>query len=495
MVSATIRNQNENGTVQEVEFDSNNPVPVETTDPVYVPAEFTKLTSNTGASLIQKGNLNKIKFTPRVLNEHAESSREIQATVTSTNTVGQVFKASKNNISALMISLESAAGIALDNFESYANSGELQAVWVKSGTSEATLEESIVKTGDKAMSLPCGLLDGEWVDTITLTDYTDFTGSFDAYFTNTFAKVKVSVFIGDGINTKSLQLTQPDRDLWTKFEVSEAAMSEDSGGTTNVAAITKIGFRVDEKDLGSVCIIDNLAATPPPGDVKLKLWDMGTTKPVIGVTSIDDGAQYTQMGAALAASYDLSLLGGFRVYHVHQFTAGINKSVPSNELLNIGHYYIFQIEYVDTDVNVYGPDTSFGTQYYNNGFAFTAPDESTAISATTAPADSAYSDLMFGIFSAQDVYFTSVTWRFDAAPNGGSAIHVFLESTDMKITDVVVDHEVAPEQEFTTDISLRPMLLEDGGKLEFYYNDDHTDSVSKVIGEAKFLYEPPIVNG
>ena len=460
-----------------------------------VPTSFTKITSNTGAALIQKGNLNKIKFTPRILNEHVESSREIQGTVTSTNNVCQVFLNSKDNISALMLALESAAGIALDNFEGYTNSAELQAAWVKSGTSEATLEETIVKTGAKAMSLPCSIIDGEWIDTITLTDYTDFTGSFDAYFTNTFAKVKVSVFIGDGTNTKSLQLTQPDRDLWTKFEVSEAAMNEDQAGTTNVSAITKIGFRVDEKDLGSVCIIDNLEATPPPGDVKIKLWDMGTTKPVIGVTSIDDGTQYTQIGAAEAASYDLALIGGFRVYHVHQFTAGIRKSVPSNELLNVGHYYVIQLEYVDTDVSVYGPDTSFSTQYYNNGFAFTAPDEATAISATTEPVDNTYSDLMFGIFSTQDVYFTSVTWRFDGEPNGNSAIHVFLESPDMEITDVVVDHEVAPEQTFTTDISFRPMKLEDGGALEFYYNDDHTDPVTKVIGEAKFFYEPPLVNG
>jgi len=34
-------------------------------------------------------------------------------------------------------------------------------------------------------------------------------------------------------------------------------------------------------------------------------------------------------------------------------------------------------------------------------------------------------------------------------------------------------------------VSLRPMFL----------GDDHTDAVTKVIGEAKFLYEPPVVNG
>jgi len=464
-------------------------------DLIGVPKSFTKITANTGASPIQKGNLNKIKFTPRILNEHAESSREIQATITSTNIVGQVFKASKDNISALMLTLESAAGISLDTFEGYANSGELQASWVKNGTNEAELEEVIVKTGNKSMALHCDILNDEWIYTIGSTNYTDFTGSFDAYFTDEFSKLKVRVFIGDGTNTKSAPLPQTHRNIWEKFEVNEAAMTEDGGGTTNVLAITKVGFRVNAKNSGGLCYIDNLIATPPPGDIRIKLWDMGTTEPVIGATSINDGAQYNQIGAALAASYEMPLLGGFRLYHIHQFTAGINKTVPSNELLNIGNYYIIQLEYIDTDVNVYGPNTSFDTQYYNSGFAFTAPNESTAISAPSVPVNSEFSDLMFGIFSTQDVYFTSVTWRFDAEPNGNSDIHVFLESSNMIITDIVVDHEISPEQEFTTDLKTRPMFLGDGGNLEFYYNDDHSDGVTIVIGEAKFLYEPPITNG
>jgi len=469
-----------------------NPYPVTTS--FGVPKTFTRLTSNTGSSTISKGNLNKIAFIPRILNEQVESSREIQSVVTSSNIVGQVFQASKDNISALMLTLESAAGISLDNFESYANTTALRVEWVKSGTNEADLEETIVKTGDKAMSLLGTVLNDEWVNTITSTDYTDFTGSFDAYFDKEFDKFKVSVFIGDGTNTKSAQLAQKDKNIWGKYEVSEASMSEDGGGTTDVTAITKIGFRIDDAEGGKVSIIDNLIATPPPGDIRIKLWDMGTSIPVAGVTSIDSGNQYVTIGAALAASYAQPLLGGKRVYHIHEFTAGTNKALPNNPLLTPDNYYIIQLEYIDTDVNVYGPDTSFSHQYYSNGFAFTAPNESTAIALPATPADNTYSDIMFGIFSMQDVYYTSISWRFDAEPNGDSAIHVFIEDTSMVITDMVVDHEVQPEQEFTTDINLRPMFSEDGGKLEFYYNDDHSDAVSKVIGEAKFLYETPETN-
>jgi len=455
-----------------------------------VPASFTKETANTGSSNISKGNLNKINFIPRVLNEHVESSREVQGVITSSNIVGQIFKASKDNISALMLTLESAAGIALDDFESYADSAALQAAWVESGSNLATLEEVIVKTGNKAMSLPTVTVDDEWVDTITSTDYTEYTGSLDAYFSRGYSQQKVSIFIGDGTNTKSFQLTQSAANSWDHYEIDEVAMTEDGGGTTDITAITKIGFRVDDRHGGSECIIDNLTATPPPGDIEIKLWDMGATLPAAGVASINDGTQYDRLGAALASSYIMTLEGGKKVYHIHMLTAGTDKWEPATEQLTVGNYYLVQLGYVDTDVSVYGPDTSFSTNYYENGYAFTAPDEATAITAIGS-----YSDLMFGIFSTQDIYIITTSWRFDAAPNGSSGVHVFLEDKNMVITDVVVDHAVSPEQRFSIDTSMRPMLLSDGGKLEFYYNDDHTDSVTKVVGAIKFLYVPPTVNG
>ena len=102
---------------------------------------------------------------------------------------------------------------------------------------------------------------------------------------------------------------------------------------------------------------------------------------------------------------------------------------------------------------------------------------------------------MFNILSTQDVHLVKASWRFDAAPNGNSEITVFLEDTNMKITDVVVDREHSPEQSFTNDLSLRPQFLEDGGKLEYYFNDDFTDDVTKINVEMQFLYIPPIIHG
>lgn len=173
-------------------------------------------------------------------------------------------------------------------------------------------------------------------------------------------------------------------------------MTEDGGGTTDPTAITKIGFRVADKDAADSGYIDNLVATPPPGTVQVKLWDMGTSIPVTSVTSIDDGTQYSELGdrglngGTVDSEITVSLLGGKKTYQLNDFVAGTALEIPSNTILNSGNYYAITIHYVDTDVNIYGPDTSFAYNYYTNGYAFTAPDESTAI---TAIGD--YSDLSF----------------------------------------------------------------------------------------------------
>jgi len=216
---------------------------------------------------------------------------------------------------------------------------------------------------------------------------------------------------------------------------------------------------------------------------------MGTSLPASGTTSINSGTQYTKIGGT-ASSYTLSLLGGKRLYHIREFTCGNEKAIPTNELLNKDHYYIIELKYIDTDIDVFGPNSSFNYNYYNNGYAFTAPNEATAITQIGT-----YNDIMFTVFSTQDIYITEIEWMFDDVPNGDSDISVFLEDTDMKITDMIVDHEEEPPQESEENVSSRPMFLEDGGKLEFYYSDDFTDGVSQVKTEMFFYYEPPIVNG
>ena len=457
-----------------------------------VPGGFSKLTSNASTVQISKGGQNKIDFFPRILNEHQESSREIQSVITSSNTVNQIIKISQDNMSALMTTMESANSVSIDDFEGYANSAALQAVWVASGAL-ATLETVIVDTGAQAMSLPTTNLTDEWERTAAPQNFTGYTGIFKAYFSHVFSQQQLAVYIEDSVgNNKSFTIQQETNNQWCDCAVNEAAMVENPANTldTDITDIIKIGYRVITKRLGGTVKIDELASVPPGGEVEIKWWDMGEEAPVPGVTSIDDGTQYDQIGGVASSSYFLQLLGGKRTYHIDGFTAGSDVSIPTNKTLNVGNYYLLELKYVDTDVNVYGADTSFNKDYYTNGFACTAPDEATPITAIGE-----FSDLMFGILSAQDVYFIKIGWRFNTAPNGDSSISVLLEDIDMDIIDVIIDHEDAPEQEFDKDLSIRPSFLPRGGKLEFYYDDDPLDSVTSVRGEVSFLYKPPVVNG
>jgi hypothetical protein len=462
-----------------------------------VPKAFTQTTASGGDFLISKGQLNKLRLRPCIRNEHCESSRTIQGVVSSGNIVGQIFKASKNNINCLGLTLESSEGTIIDNFETYANSAALQVEWEETdATDKAELETVIVKTGTKSMRLPMGatVLD-KWINTVVSVDYTDYTFSLDFYQSASFAAAGMEFFIGDGTETKSIDLTIQDENVWQHFDININAMSEDSGTPVTVTAITKIGFRLSNRAQNALGYVDNLIATPPPGFVDIELWDMGASIPVSGVESIDSGTQYEQLGdlgingGTVAAEVRLDLQGGKRLYNATRFIAGVAFEIPTNQALTVDNYYIVTLNYVDTEVNVYGPDPTFLTDYYENGYAFTAPDKSTAITAIGP-----YSDLMFIISSTQDVYIAGYFQFLDDTPGNNSKTNIFIENIDMGIEGIIVGNATA-QQNIIVDLSLRPYYLPVGGKFEQYYNDDFTDSVTSLNMQISYLFEPPDING
>lgn len=460
-----------------------------------VPIEYTHQSSNGNVYPIQKAQLNKYRLRPALLNEHVETSREVQAAVASGLHVGQFFKASQDNINGCMVTLESSEGISLDDFESYADSAALQAAWVES-INPAILETVIVHEGSQSMRLPLTTNGDEWVKTIASADFTNYIGEFAFYQTVVFGLLgaEVSVFIGDGTNTKSFPITFAEVGGWNHIEVPEAAMVEDGGGTTNAAAIIKIGFRVVRKKLGAFVYIDNLAATPPPGSVSLELWNMGSVLPEAGVTSLNDGTQITELGDAgiggsLVSTVNLSLLGGKRLYTVKDFAAGLALEIPGNETLVVGEYYALLIKYVDTDVNVFGPNTAYEVNYYENGYAFTCPDYATPVTALGP-----YNDCMFGILSTQDVWLNTLVKAYNAAPGAAASENLFIEDRNMVITDIAVG-ENQPFQSMQVEFRDRSFHLPKGGKFEVYHNDDYTDSTSFLNLIIGYIYEKQEVNG
>ncbi|GAG10830.1 unnamed protein product, partial [marine sediment metagenome] len=165
--------------------------------PPEMPETFTRQTASGRTFTINKGQLNKYRLRPAILNEHAESSREVQASVTNGLIVGQIFRASQDNINGLLSTIESAASESIDDFESYTNSAGLQAQWQPTDTNDpALLATVIVKTGDKSMLLPLDatILD-EWAKTNTVLDLTGYTVSIDWYQTISYLNTKAMLFV------------------------------------------------------------------------------------------------------------------------------------------------------------------------------------------------------------------------------------------------------------------------------------------------------------
>jgi hypothetical protein len=459
-----------------------------------IPHTFTA-TSATGTNfLLSKGQLNKLRLRPQIINEHVESSRNLVDVVTSTNIVGQIFKASHDNINGIEFTARTEQDFVVDDFESYTDSADLQADWVASNPAElALLETTIVHEGTQAMNLP-GEADvgDEWEVTLAPTDLTDATGSLWIQQTHAYSALKLRFYVGDGVNTKSAPIVVQNVDIWEEIEIPETLLTEDGGGTTDITNITKVGFRLEDARVNSQIYIDLMTAALAPGSVKLKLWDMGTEIPVSGVTSIDDGTQYTKLGDAgisgvQVADISLILTGGFRQYHVNEFVAGPALEIPTNELLTVGNYYMITFNYVDKDIEMYGSNPAWDN-YYENGYSFSAPDESTAITATGAN-----EDLQFIIYSTQDVYIRSFLQFQNAQPGNNSSALMDIEDKNMKITSVVIAG-VKGEQIVQQDFG-RPPLLDKGGKFELNYNDDATDSVTAINLIMTHYFAPESVNG
>jgi hypothetical protein len=460
-----------------------------------VPHEYSKQTASGGTFLVQKGQLNSFRLRPQILNEHAESSRVAQTIVTASNIAGQIFKASQNNINGFSFSAESAGGSILDDFESYADNAALQAVWVATGEL-ADVETTTVFEGAQSMYLPAGAgsTGDEWANTFASIDLTGFTGQFQINSNKEYKDVQMRLFVEDSLgNTNSRQIVQSNKDVWTKIVAPIDSLTADDVTPADLTDIVKIGYRVEKERNDGFMIVDILISVPGPGSVQLKLWDMGATLPTSGVTALADGTQYTTLGdlgisGNQVGEINVELLGGKRFYHVNEFVAGTAKEIPANVELTVGNYYAVTIHHVDTETTIYGPDQSFGHDYYASGFGFTAPDSATAITALGAN-----QDLSFLVYSSQDAYVTEVSIFLDAAPNGASQTTLYVEDIDMARTDVLIA-PVKSVQVATQSLTI-PFYMEQGGKFEDEYNDDITDPVKVANLIMQYRFIPPTVNG
>lgn len=487
---------------------------------------YTKYTSSSEKFNILPGNLNKLRLRPQIQNEHAESSRENMGTVTSSVTMGQFFRASVDNINGISLTAQSAETFAsMDGITAgagenkagtmeYTSDGALQAEYIKSGSVEAvrsafTDDNSVTQDGSWACKIPLSTLGDKWTATLTSTDLSNVTFSMKFAQESVYNLAKVYFFIGDGTNTKSFPLSVSGADLWNTFTFTETSMSvtanDDTATTPDMTAITKMGFRVDDKNPSTFGYADSITYQAEAGSFDLELWDFGTTLPTGDGTEdyTSVGTQYEELGdrgigGVVEASVNVPLLGGKRKYHIDEFIAGVALEHPDNTPLTVGNYYGLVIKYVDTDVSIFGPNTAFETDYYSSGYAWKAEVADDYIDKIDGAVGSgAYSDLMFQIFSSQDVYVVDTAMFASSAPGINSDIAIFAEDSQMRIVDIPASLQKGGfgRTQLSMDLSSRPVFLEEGGKWEAYYNDDPEDGTDTILFSMGYYFIPPTTYG
>ena len=513
--------------VPEITINSDGSINVNNTVVNGIPTTYNKMTQNSETFNILPGNLNKLRIRPQIQNEYAESSREAMDNVDSSTVVGQMFRASQTNINGISLTLQSGAAFAsmdaitADTGSSeqkagtmeYSSDAEMQEEWIKSGAVEAvrsafTDDALVTQDGNFAVKVPMNVAGVEWRVTLTSTDLSGVTLSLKYATTKEWNKAKAYFFIGDGTNTKSYPLTTATKNIWQTFKFAETAMAvtgdDDTVTTPTMSAITKMGIRITDSDAGEFAYADSITYQAEPGSLDMELWDMGAALPASdGTVDYTTGTQYEEIGdrgigGVVVSTLRFSLIGGKRKYHIDEFIAGTAPEKPDNTLLTVGNYYALVLKYVDTDVIVYGPDTTIANNYYTSGYGWKAETANDLIDIIPgANGAGAYSDLMFQIFSTQDVYIINAHLLVDAAPGGDADVAIFSEGANMEIDDIVASVQKGGfgRTELIYDISCCPSFLENGGKFEAYYNDDPTDDVTSASFSMQYKFIPPTVYG
>ena len=458
-----------------------------------VPDTFTKMTSSEEEFYIMNGQLNQFIHRPMIINEHQESGRSIRAVIDSSTMVGQIFRASQDNINSMYLTLEPTGVYTFDDFESYTTSSDLQTVWSSTGSYDPELDTTYVANGNKSMKLHAYNTGDSYYTTFTAVDFTNTVGSFNALFTKSYDSMKFKVFIKDSSgNTRSIDIVQNSVYTWRHFEFDVDAMQEEQETPTNLADIVVLGFYVEDRDYRDYMYVDDITYTSNSGNVVVELWDLGTSEPINNVTKLTDGVRYEQIGDHVTSEgmsyYNLELSSGKRIYHLHGFSCGVAQEIPVNEILKVDNYYAIVLKYNDTNVNVYG--SSGHMDLYSHGYSFTTKNNSTPILQTGAN-----DDLMFAIFSTQDVYITRSRAVADTLPGVDANYMANVEDDNLKITDVVNSHGTFVPIQGEVDLSARPIFMPKGGKFNLDYNDDPDDDVSRITFGFQYVYEPQPVWG
>jgi len=358
---------------------------------------------------IKKGGVTKITVKPRVLIENMTDDTNIVDTLESgTTDLGQIFRLTTDidNIDRVHLTLEATAGGAvssIDDFESYADTTALRAVWVPNDTTNSpnTLDTTVFQEGAKAMK--CDMLSKQKSknDTFIKTygsnqDWSAKDGVQLQFRNDTNATIELHIEDASGNGSKAT-LTVSNTGVFEFIEINFSEMIPVGASPADLATIKKIKLFVRTASVGPF-YVDKLETftIAAYGTANLELYDFGTTATPASLSS-----------GTLVQTETFSLSAGELIYEVPFSVSGLTSD---------NYYGIVLTAPTTSDIKWKGKN---GSNLYTNGFSFNSTDNDT-ITATGAG-----DDFYFSIFAIDEAIFHGIRFVSNADAGLGK-VNVFI---------------------------------------------------------------------
>jgi len=445
---------------------------------------FDKLSYASALVNLNKGGNNKISISPRVLIENQNDDPANVDDLDGSNTdIGQVFRLSGGiteidrihlTIDAIVAGSGSGSVVTVEDFESYADTAALQAVWVPKDIPNTpnTLETVIIQEGINSMKMASqGAKQKSNQDTFTKTFGTteDWGGRTGIQFQwRQAAGWLIEIHLHDtagGESKHAITVSQPDTFELVKLDFANFV----AVGSTPVdlTDVKKIEFFIKTSIATADFYVDLIQTYTDAGGggggttVDLELRDFGTSDTP------------TTLGTLLQ-TVTIDLATGVKTYEVPISETGMT---PFN------YYGIVLTNTTATSVKWRGRKTA---NLYNSGFAFKSTDD-TNISATGSG-----DDMHFLIFAKDRVTFNGLRLIGNASMGEGK-FNVFIndQMTGKTRTAVLLEENTLNRGEANYPTKEQTTVAVEMGKDEVVlidYNDDGTSLVTKVQATVYFTF-------
>lgn len=424
-------------------------------------------------SISNKGQPNEFLYRPVLQNENSAYKDAIVVTLngaTLTNAV-QIFRASADNLNTLAITTKAIPVTDLsDNFIAGWTSSAPTKITVTNGAIDQYYNTSLdVSNSSLKMALGNNVT-GTTVSKIVTNDWS-IVSTFSFWLRSTQV-LSFYIQLSDGVNTATWSFANTGTNVWEQRVLILGSPTSVSG-TLNIAAITAVRFAVTTGGnlTGQSVWIDALEAQQAPGNLYLRIYDLGTNiKPTslnLGtLLTLDDGNTQLQVPNPIVKNTQ---------------RVPLKIGVSTVNTLKIGNYYAIVFYNNGSGiVDIYGSSTS---NTYLEGNVFTSNDNGTTL---VHMPDKAIS---FCIFSHKECYIKKLIVTTNYAPGQARVICYIYSLLTKQRENTLLNNVRLHNQQYTevmySDVS--PKLHYDDS-LSITYVDDISSSATEVQIASDVVY-------